>query len=93
MNWRRVGRRRKRRSSASSQRLDGSTSCGWKPSERNERGIFSASRRSATARSRTLEKVLSGSSDSDDLPVMVKEEVDEDDIATTVSRWTGIPVD
>ena len=24
---------------------------------------------------------------------MVKEEVDEDDIATTVSRWTGIPVD
>src|SRR4029077_12191689 len=23
---------------------------------------------------------------------MVKEEVDEDDIATTVSRWTGIPV-
>jgi ATP-dependent Clp protease ATP-binding subunit ClpB len=24
---------------------------------------------------------------------MVKEEVDEDDIATTVARWTGIPVD
>jgi ATP-dependent Clp protease ATP-binding subunit ClpB len=30
-----------------------------------------------------------------DTPVesMVKEEVDEDDIATTVARWTGIPVD
>jgi ATP-dependent Clp protease ATP-binding subunit ClpB len=29
----------------------------------------------------------------DDQPAMVKEEVDEDDIATTVARWTGIPVD
>ena len=24
---------------------------------------------------------------------MVKEEVDEDDIASVVARWTGIPVD
>lgn len=29
----------------------------------------------------------------DDAEPMVKEEVDEDDIATTVARWTGIPVD
>jgi ATP-dependent Clp protease ATP-binding subunit ClpB len=39
-----------------------------------------------------LERVLADRPQ-DDLPVMVKEEVDEDDIATTVSRWTGIPVD
>ena len=38
-----------------------------------------------------LEKELA-ERDTIDQP-MVKEEVDEDDIATTVSRWTGIPVD
>jgi ATP-dependent Clp protease ATP-binding subunit ClpB len=39
-----------------------------------------------------LEKVLADRPQ-DDLPSMVKEEVDEDDIALTVARWTGIPVD
>ncbi len=37
-----------------------------------------------------LEKVLADRPKDD---LLVKEEVDEDDIATTVSRWTGIPVD
>ncbi len=37
-----------------------------------------------------LEKVLAERPQDD---LLVKEEVDEDDIATTVSRWTGIPVD
>jgi ATP-dependent Clp protease ATP-binding subunit ClpB len=38
----------------------------------------------------SLEKVLADRPQDD---LLVKEEVDEDDIATTVSRWTGIPVD
>src|SRR5947209_5548890 len=37
-----------------------------------------------------LEKVLADRPQDD---LLVKEEVDEDDIATTVARWTGIPVD
>src|SRR4051794_11887144 len=37
-----------------------------------------------------LEKLLAERPQDD---LLVKEEVDEDDIATTVSRWTGIPVD
>ena len=51
----------------------------------------SASPRSATARSRRS----SASSPSASAPEnpMVKEEVDEDDIASVVARWTGIPVD
>ncbi|MGH3001434.1 MAG: ATP-dependent Clp protease ATP-binding subunit, partial [Gaiellaceae bacterium] len=39
-----------------------------------------------------LERELSERERTSDDP-MVKEEVDEDDIATTVARWTGIPVD
>ena len=39
-----------------------------------------------------LEKALASRDATIENP-MVKEEVDEDDIATTVSRWTGIPVD
>jgi ATP-dependent Clp protease ATP-binding subunit ClpB len=39
-----------------------------------------------------LEKALAERDATIEAP-MVKEEVDEDDIATTVSRWTGIPVD
>src|SRR4029077_1872637 len=38
-----------------------------------------------------LEKLLEERPRQDDL--MVKEEVDEDDIAAVVARWTGIPVD
>jgi ATP-dependent Clp protease ATP-binding subunit ClpB len=39
-----------------------------------------------------LEKALADR-DSDSKDSMVKEEVDEDDIAAVVARWTGIPVD
>jgi ATP-dependent Clp protease ATP-binding subunit ClpB len=39
-----------------------------------------------------LERELAGRQDAPANP-MVKEEVDEDDIATVVGRWTGIPVD
>jgi ATP-dependent Clp protease ATP-binding subunit ClpB len=38
-----------------------------------------------------LERILEERPQDEDL--LVKEEVDEDDIATTVARWTGIPVD
>jgi ATP-dependent Clp protease ATP-binding subunit ClpB len=39
-----------------------------------------------------LERELESRDDSPAAP-MVKEEVDEDDVATVVARWTGIPVD
>jgi len=39
----------------------------------------------------TLEKELENLAEPDSLP-MVKEEVDEDDVAEVVARWTGIPV-
>ncbi|MGZ4282418.1 MAG: ATP-dependent chaperone ClpB [Gaiellaceae bacterium] len=39
-----------------------------------------------------LEKELAERTESERTP-MVKEEVDEDDVATVVARWTGIPVD
>ena len=40
-----------------------------------------------------LERELQEREDADAGPTMVKEEVDEDDIASVVARWTGIPVD
>ena len=39
-----------------------------------------------------LEKELAAREQQTDFEPMVKEEVDEDDIATVVARWTGIPV-
>jgi ATP-dependent Clp protease ATP-binding subunit ClpB len=39
-----------------------------------------------------LEQELEQGSDSDAVP-MVKEEVDEDDVAAVVARWTGVPVE
>src|SRR5436190_510867 len=39
-----------------------------------------------------LEKELAAREQQTDFDPMVKEEVDEDDIATVVARWTGIPV-
>jgi ATP-dependent Clp protease ATP-binding subunit ClpB len=41
----------------------------------------------------TLEKELAEREEQTDFEPMVKEEVDEDDIAAVVARWTGIPVD
>ena len=40
-----------------------------------------------------LEKELSESDSEQTVDSMVKEEVDEDDVAAVVGRWTGIPVD
>jgi ATP-dependent Clp protease ATP-binding subunit ClpB len=40
-----------------------------------------------------LERELSEREATDDEEPMVKEEVDEDDVAAVVARWTGIPVD
>ena len=40
-----------------------------------------------------LEKELSESDSEQAADLMVKEEVDEDDVAAVVGRWTGIPVD
>jgi ATP-dependent Clp protease ATP-binding subunit ClpB len=40
-----------------------------------------------------LEKELAEREQQTDFEPMVKEEVDEDDIAAVVARWTGIPVD
>jgi ATP-dependent Clp protease ATP-binding subunit ClpB len=41
----------------------------------------------------TLEKELSERESEPEAVPMVKEEVDEDDVAAVVARWTGIPVD
>ena len=40
-----------------------------------------------------LEKKLSSAEESDHQGAMIREEVREDDVASVVSRWTGIPVD
>src|SRR6266545_4693543 len=40
----------------------------------------------------TLEKELATREQQTEFEPMVKEEVDEDDVATVVARWTGIPV-
>src|SRR5438128_499087 len=40
-----------------------------------------------------LEKALAEREQEDGFEPMVKEEVDEDDVAAVVARWTGIPVD
>ena len=88
----RAGRRRRRRSSGSRTRRAASTSCAWRPSAPSARATSSASRRSATASCPTLERELAERERGPENP-MVKEEVDEDDIAAVVARWTGIPVD
>ena len=71
-----------------------STSCAWRPSGPSATAISSAWRRSATAccrrSSRSSRSVARRSSA---VEPMVKEEVDEDDIAAVVAAWTKIPVD
>ena len=88
----RAGRRRRRRSSASRRSRAGSTSCAWRPSAPSGRATSSASPRSATASSPRSSR-SSRSATTHEAEPMVKEEVDEDDIAAVVARWTGIPVD
>ena len=85
----RAGRARRRCSSRSRTRRGGSTSCAWRPSARSATATSSASRRSATARSPSSSRSSPTGREHEDL--MVKEEVDEDDIATVVARWTGHP--
>ena len=89
---RRAGRRRRRRSSASRRSRAASTSCAWRPSARSAAATSSASPRSATA-SCPRSSESSPSARAARVEPMVKEEVDEDDIAAVVARWTGIPVD
>ena len=82
-----LGEARRRRSRRSRRRPGGSTSCGWRPSAPSATATSSASPRSATARSpRSSASSPSGSGPENP---MVKEEVDEDDIAAVVARWTG----
>ena len=80
-----VARPRRARSSARS------TSCAWRPSAPSGTATSSASPRSATACSPSS-SASSRSAPSPTVEPMVKEEVDEDDIAEVVARWTGIPV-
>ena len=82
-----------RRSSSSGSRRSrgGSTSCAWRPSAPSATATSSASPRSATASCRSS-SASSRRATSPTSP-MVKEEVDEDDVAAVVARWTGIPVD
>ena len=68
-----------------------STSCAWRPSAPSGRATSSASPRSATASCRRSSR-SSPSATAPEFEPMVKEEVDEDDIAEVVARWTGIPV-
>ena len=87
---RRAGRARRRCSSRSRTRRGRSTSCAWRPSAPSATATCSASPRSATARSPSSRRCSRSRPQDNSL---VKEEVDEDDIAMTVARWTGIPVD
>ena len=85
-----LGAARRRCSSGVKERRAGSTSCGWRPSAPSAKATCSASPRSATARSPSSSACSRSGRRTSSL---VKEEVDEDDIATVVARWTGIPVD
>ena len=87
----RAGRARRRRSTASARSSAGSTSCAWRPSGQSGTATSSASPRSATA-SCPSSSASSRSAPSPTSEPMVKEEVDEDDVAAVVARWTGIPV-
>ena len=91
---RRVGRRRRTCSTGSRRSPSRSTSCGWRRSAQSATAISSASPRSDTAcclRSSTSWPNVARQSAA--TQPMVKEEVDEDDIAAVVAAWTKIPVD
>ena len=89
-SWPHAGTRRSPRSIGSARSRRGSTSCAARRSVPSAPATSSASPRSATA-SCPRSRRSSRSGDAPDEP-MVKEEVDEDDVAAVVASWTGIPV-
>ena len=64
----------------------------WRPTAPSGTVTSSASPRSATASCPHLEQELTARAQPEAEP-MVKEEVDEDDVAAVVARWTGVPVE
>ena len=71
----------------------GSTSCAWRPSGPSAPATCSAWPRSATASCPSSRRSSRSATAAETVAEpMVKEEVDEDDIAAVVSRWTGVPV-
>ena len=88
-----LGAARRRRSSASRRSRAGSTSCAWRPSAPS---ATATSQRVAEIRYGELPELEKELAERDGHETvaepMVKEEVDEDDIAAVVSRWTGVPV-
>ena len=90
----RAGPARRTSSTASRRSRARSTSCAWRPSAPSATATCSAWRRSATAccpRSRRSSRSVGEAVRATE--PMVKEEVDEDDIAAVVASWTRIPVD
>ena len=88
----RAGRRRRSRSSGSRTRRGRSTSCGMEAERAEREGNLQRVAEIRYGELPALERELAEREHGPADP-MVKEEVDEDDIATTVARWTGIPVD
>ena len=86
----RAGPRRRARSTGSARSRAGSTSCGWRPSAPSAPATSSACAEIRYGELPALEKELAERETPTD--PMVKEEVDEDDIAGVVGSWTGIPV-
>ena len=87
----RAGRARRRRSTASRRSRGGSTSCGWRPSAPSAQGDLQRVAEIRYGELPALEKELA-ERERPTVEPMVKEEVDEDDVAAVVARWTGIPV-
>ena len=90
-SWPRAGRARRRGSSGSPRSSGRSTSCGWRPSARSAPGNLARVAEIRYGVLPELEKELAEREQPSEAP-MVKEEVDEDDIAAVVASWTGIPV-
>ena len=94
--WSRTGSRRRTRSSRSRPARSGSSRRGSKPSAPSATATSSAPRSCATATSRSSSasstRCRRGSTTSSATARMLKEEVDEEDVAEIVAKWTGIPV-
>ena len=89
-----AGRARRTCSTASRRSRARSTSCGWRPSGPSGTATCSAWPRSATACCRRSSRSSPERGEAvGAVEPMVKEEVDEDDIAAVVAAWTKIPVD
>ena len=89
----RAGRARRRRSTGSARSRSRSTSCASEAERAERAGRPAARRRDPLRRAARAREGARGARLAAGRGSMVKEEVDEDDVAAVVARWTGIPVD